>query len=29
MFEIIKDIDREIPEMDILNDYVNYLVGKL
>ena len=29
MFEIIKDIDREVPEMDILNDYVNYLVGKL
>lgn len=29
MFEIIKDIDREIPEMDILNDYVNYLVRKL
>ena len=29
MFEIIKDIDREVPEMDILNDYVNYLVRKL
>lgn len=29
MFEIIKDIDREVSELDILNNYVNYLVGKL
>lgn len=29
MFEIIKDIDREVLELDILNDYVKYLVNKL
>ena len=29
MFEIIKDIDREVLELDILNDYVKYLVKKL
>ena len=29
MFEIINDIDREIEEISILNDYVNYLVEKL
>ena len=29
MFEIIKDIDRDILELDILNDYVNYVVKKL
>lgn len=29
MFEIIKDIEREIEELDILNDYVKYLVKKL
>ena len=29
MFEIVKDIDREVEELDILNDYVNYLVKKL
>lgn len=29
MFEIIKDIDREVDEISILNDYVKYLVSKL
>lgn len=29
MFEIINDIDREIEEIDILNDYVSYIVNKL
>jgi len=29
MFEIIKDIDRDIEELNILNDYVKYLVKKL
>ena len=29
MFEIINDIDREVLELDILNDYVKYLVDKL
>lgn len=29
MFEIINDIDKEIEELDILNDYVKYLVNKL
>ena len=29
MFEVIKDIDRDIEELDILNDYVKYLVNKL
>ena len=29
MFEIIKDIDREIEEIDVLNDYVSYIVKKL
>ena len=29
MFEIINDIDREVDELSILNDYVNYLVKKL
>ena len=29
MFEIINDIDREIEEIDILNDYVSYVVKKL
>lgn len=29
MFEIVVDIDRDIEELDILNDYVNYLVKKL
>ena len=29
MFEIIKDIDRDIEEIDVLNDYVKYLVNKL
>ena len=29
MFEIVADIDRDIEELDILNDYVNYLVKKL
>ena len=29
MFEIIKDIDKEVLELDILNDYVKYLVNKL
>lgn len=29
MFEIINDIDKEIEEIDILNDYVSYVVKKL
>ena len=29
MFEIINDIDKEIEELNILNDYINYLVKKL
>lgn len=29
MFEIIKDIERDIEEIDILNNYVQYLVKKL
>ena len=29
MFEIIKDIDRDVLELDILNDYIKYLVKKL
>lgn len=29
MFEIINNIDREIEEIDILNDYVSYVVKKL
>ena len=29
MFEIIKDIDRDINEINILNDYVRYLVDRL
>ena len=29
MFEIINDIDRDIIELDILNDYVKYVVSKL
>ena len=29
MFEVIKDIDREIEELSILNDYIQYLVNKL
>ena len=29
MFEIIKDIDKEVLELGILNDYVKYLVNKL
>lgn len=29
MFEIINDTDREIDELEILNNYVNYLVNKL
>ena len=29
MFEIIKDIDRDIDELEILNDYVKYVVRKL
>ena len=29
MFEIINDIDKEILELDVLNDYVKYLVNKL
>lgn len=29
MFEVINDIDREIEEIDILNDYVSYIVKKL
>ncbi len=29
MFEIIKDIDKDIEELNILNDYIKYLVKKL
>ena len=29
MFEIIKDIDKDILELDILNNYIKYLVEKL
>lgn len=29
MFEVINDIDKEIEEIDILNDYINYVVKKL
>lgn len=29
MFEIIKDIDKEVEELSVLNDYVSYLVKKL
>ena len=29
MFEIIKDIDRDIDEINVLNDYVKYIVNKL
>ena len=29
MFEIIKDIDKDVIEIDILNNYVKYLVCKL
>ena len=29
MFEIIKDIDQEVLELELLNDYVKYLVKKL
>jgi len=29
MFEVINDTDREIVELDLLNNYVRYLVGKL
>lgn len=29
MFEIINDIDKEVEEIDILNDYVSYVVKKL
>jgi len=29
MFEIIKDIDRDILELDTLNDYVKYVVKEL
>ena len=29
MFEIIKDINKDIDELNILNDYVKYLVKKL
>jgi len=29
MFEIINDIDRDIEEIDVLNNYVNYVVKKL
>ena len=29
MFEIIKDIAKDVPELSILNDYVKYLVKKL
>ena len=29
MFEIINDIDRDILELDILGDYVKYVVSKL
>lgn len=29
MFEIIKDIDRDVEELSVLEEYVNYLVKKL
>ena len=29
MFEIINDTDKEVLELEILNDYVKYLVNKL
>ena len=29
MFEIIKDIDKDIEELKVLNDYIKYLVKKL
>ena len=29
MFEIINDIDKEVEEIDFLNDYVSYIVKKL
>ena len=29
MFEIVNDIDREIDEINILSDYVKYVVSKL
>lgn len=29
MFEIIKDIDKDIEELNILNDYIKYLVKTL
>ena len=29
MFEIISDIDRDIEELDTLNDYVKYVVNEL
>ena len=29
MFEIINDTDNEVVELDVLNEYVNYLVKKL
>ena len=29
MFEIINDIDRDIIELDVLNDYVKYVVSEL
>lgn len=29
MFEIVNDIDRDIEELDVLNDYVKYVVDEL
>lgn len=29
MFEVINDTEREVLELDVLNDYVKYLVNKL
>ncbi len=29
MFEIIKDIDKEVSELETLNDYIKYVVKKL
>ena len=29
MFEIINDIDRDIDELEVLNNYVDYVVSKL
>lgn len=29
MFEVIKDIERDVPELSVLNDYVKHLVNKL